>query len=200
MPPRNTERLPVREELFVASFLASGNATAAAKAAGYSERTAYAKGSELLKRPRVAKSIELAKSRITRKLNVNAERIVEEMAVISFSDVRNYTIGPTGYVELVPNAPDHAMRAIKKIKRKMRVIPGAGTSAVSIIEYDTELELWSKDSQLRNLGEYVKLFKENRVDGDGDDENTLTIAEREERILQLLKVALKRKKERKKAG
>ena len=34
----------------------NSNATAAAKAAGYSAKTAYAKGSELLKRPRVAKA------------------------------------------------------------------------------------------------------------------------------------------------
>lgn len=186
-----TDKLTLREEIFVHAYLAFSNATEAAKSAGYSAKTAYAKGSELLKRPRVAKALEAAKGRIIRKHNVTAERVIEEMAVIGFSDVRNYRMTEDGYVTLADGAPDSAMRAVKRIKRKLRLIPQK--DGPSVTEVDTELELWSKDVELRHLGDHLKLFKEKRAD-DGDDE--LTPAEREERAIALLKKAIRRKKER----
>lgn len=209
---RDTNALPIKEQLFVAAYLAHGNATEAAKGAGYSAKTAYAKGCELLKRPRVAKAIEQAKTRIVKKFHVTAERTIEEMAAIGFSDVRHYQITKDGHVALAPGAPDSAMRAVKRVKRKMRVreiyvpdgTPGAQGEAADpaktrverIVEMDTEFELWSKDSQLRNLGDHLKLFKENRSrDEDRDLDDELTPEQRNERIIALLRVALKRKQE-----
>ncbi len=198
-------KLPVREQLFVAAYIAHGNATAAAKAAGYSAKTAYAKGSELLKRPRVAKAIEDAKRRIISKYQVSAERTLEEMALIGHSDVRNYVFNDDGTIGLAPGAPDSAMRAIRKLKRRGRVeYIGKGKNEKAVIVYDTELELWSKDAQIRNIGEHLALFKESRSidkpETDPDDE--LTPEQRNDRIIDLLRLAQKRKKAatNKKAG
>jgi hypothetical protein len=189
---KSDEKLPVREQLFVAAYIAHGNATAAAKQAGFSAKTAYAKGSELLKRPRVAAALERAKQQITKKFKVNAERVVEEMAVVGFSDIRHYAINADGFLALAGGAPDSAMRAVKRFKRKIRSIPQK--DAAPIVEVDSEIELWSKDTELRALGDYLAMFKENRR-LDDDDDNDLTPAQREERIVQLLKVAAKRRKE-----
>jgi hypothetical protein len=208
-PPRGTRdpnKMPLKEELFVAAYLGHGNATQAAKDAGYSAKTAYAKGSELLKRPRVAKAIEAAKKRIVKKYQATAERTLEEMALVGYSDIRHYRIGNDGYVELAEGAPDSAMRAIKKLKRRARVeYIGRGKKRRAIVLYDTEIELWSKDQQLRNVGEHLKLFKENRGgDEPPDPDDELTPEQRNERIIALLRVALKRKQEatggKKKAG
>lgn len=188
---KKDDALLVKEQLFVASYLANANATAAAKAAGYSERTAYAKGSDLLKRPRVAAAIERAKRQITQKFNVNAERVVEEMSVIGFSDVRNYELDADGNLKLAAGAPDSAMRAIKRVKRKVRFIPQKDGQP-PITEVDAEFELWSKDAQLHNLGNYLKLFKEKRADDDGQDDD-LTVAQRKERILAILRQAAKKR-------
>lgn len=195
---RDPEQLTLREELFVSAYLACHNATEAAKAAGYSAKTAYAKGSDLLKRPRVAKALEAAKKRILHKYEIATERTLQEMAAIGYADIRHYSIDKHGMVVLAPGAPETAMRAVKRVKRRARVeFVGKGKRKRAVVVYDTEFELWSKDQQLRNIGEHLKLFKENRG-GDApptDPDDELTPEQRNERIVALLRVAMKRKQE-----
>lgn len=149
-----------QEEIFAAKYLECGNATTAATFAKYSAKTAYAKGSELLKRPRVAKRIEALKSTVTKRVIVSAERVLREMCTVAFSDIRHYAIDDDGNVQLAAGAPDSAMRAIKKLKRKVRWIPNG--DELSIKEVETEIELWNKDAELTALGRthYLKLFTE----------------------------------------
>ena len=51
-------QLKERQEKFCQAYLISRNATAAAKDAGYSERSAYNQGYELLKRPEIQQRLE----------------------------------------------------------------------------------------------------------------------------------------------
>lgn len=148
-----------QEEIFAAKYLECGNATTAAKFAKYSAKTAYAKGSELLKRPRVAKRIEALKSTVTKRVIVSAERVLREMCTIAFSDIRHYAIDDKGNVSLAAGAPDSAMRAVKKLKRK---VTETSRGNVTVVEYETEIELWNKDAELTALGRthYLKLFTE----------------------------------------
>ena len=192
---KRTAKTEAKEELFVAGMLAHGNATQAAKDAGYSAKSAHGKGNELLKRPSVKAAIDAARSRIVRKFKVSAERIVEEMAVVGFSDIRHYDVDHDGILKLAAGAPDSAMRAVKRYKRKMRTIPQRDPLLLPIIEVDVEFELWNKDTELRNLGDYLKLFKENRADDDNPFDDGLTAAQREERITMLLRRAVVRRKQ-----
>lgn len=188
LKPTASTPLSSREELFVHAYIASGNATDAAKKAGYSERGASERGSELLKRAHVSAAIDAARTRIVKKYNATAERTIEEMAVIAFSDIRHYALDGAGFLVLADGAPDEAMRAVKKFKRKVRTFTSEhGTETI----IESEYEMWSKDSQLRNLGEWHKLFKENRA---GDEDTELTPAQRRDRVIDLLKVAARRKK------
>jgi phage terminase small subunit len=208
MTKPKAKTLSLKEELFVAAYLAnSGNATQAAISAGYSAKSAYAKGSELLKRAHVAAAVQKSKQNITRKFKVNAERVIEEMAIVGFSDIRHYRLGQSGEIELAPGAPDSAMRAVKRFKRKLRVIPQRistdNPKGEPILEIDSEFELWNKDGELRALGDYLKLFKENRADDPADDDDELTPSQRKERILNILRVAARRRQAaggKKKAG
>lgn len=49
-----------KQELFVHEYLLDGNATRAAQAAGYSQRTAYSIGQENLKKPEIRQAIDAA--------------------------------------------------------------------------------------------------------------------------------------------
>jgi hypothetical protein len=112
------------------------------------------------------------------------------MAVIAFSDIRHYAFTDDGRLILAPSAPDLAMRAVRRVKRKAVSIPrGDGV----VVAYETEVELWNKVAALRHLAEYLKLFKENRIDD--PDEKELTPEQRRERVINLLKVARKRKRD-----
>jgi hypothetical protein len=198
MTAERAEKLSVREELFIEKWLASGNGAEAARFAGYSAKTARNKAVDLLKRPRIAKAIEARKSRIVRKFRVTQERVLEEMSIIGFSDLRHYALDANGYLQLADGAPDNAYRAVKKFKRKLRLIAGRD-DAPPITEIDVEFELWSKESALGYLGNYLKLFKENRADG-GPDDDGLTNEQRSERVLGVLKTAASRRASKKAAA
>lgn len=72
-----------KQELFAAEYLKDCNRTEAAKRAGYSEKTAYSIGSELLKKPEIRALIQkhvddaLTLSKITLKKDVIDELIKE---------------------------------------------------------------------------------------------------------------------------
>src|SRR4051812_36531980 len=104
------DSLTPREAAFVGAYVAIRNATKAAETAGYSAKSAHVIGSRLLKKPRVAAAIKTEIERITRKYEVSAERTVQEMAAIAFSDLRHYYIdgAPIDCVTLAPGAPDGA--------------------------------------------------------------------------------------------
>jgi phage terminase small subunit len=193
-PMSERKTLSAREQAFVQAFLVHNDATKAAIEAGYSPKTAPQIGYQLTRRPRVAAAIEAGRARIAEKYRISAERTLEEMATIGYSDIRNYTIDGqpiADWLQLTPDAPKNAMRAVKKVKRTVRnVRPRDGTDPYT--ELETEVEFWNKDSQLKHLGDYQKLFKENRAD-DADEEN-LTPAELEERVISILKVAQQRKR------
>lgn len=77
---------------FVAAYLLNPNATKAAIAAGYSQKTAYAIGSKLLKNVEIVTAIEEgraeAHAKTAAKLEVSSERVIAELAKIGFADMR----------------------------------------------------------------------------------------------------------------
>lgn len=68
-----------KQERFIAEYLVDGNATRAAIAAGYSERTAARIGSELLARPHVRAAVTEGRKRIAAKLELTAEKVLTDL-------------------------------------------------------------------------------------------------------------------------
>ena len=69
--------------IFVTEFIKSGNATQAAIAAGYSEKTAYSQGSRLLKNDEVQQYLNKTKQNLNRDLRqIFAEDAVEAYKVL----------------------------------------------------------------------------------------------------------------------
>jgi phage terminase small subunit len=165
--------LNAKQKLFIQEYLKDGNATQAAKAAGYSERTAYSKGHNMLKHVEIAKAIADHKKREARyqeiqllKLGMSKDRWLEELAIlagINIDDVirveevevkqgksgKSYT---TTKVTPIPTdaRPRELGRAIKKISETKN---GIG------------IELHSKQAALEALGRHFGWLK-NDVFGD----------------------------------
>jgi phage terminase small subunit len=74
-----------KQSRFVAEYLKDSNATQAAIRAGYSAKTAYSQGHDLLKRPEIRAQIEEANSRRVKKLELSAEKVLEDIARIALS-------------------------------------------------------------------------------------------------------------------
>lgn len=105
--------LTPQQRLFVASY--EGNATAAAKAAGYSARTADRQGSRLLKNAEVSAAIATKLERRVAKLELTAERIDAERARCALYDPRK-VYGPDGRLLKLHELDEDTARAISSVK------------------------------------------------------------------------------------
>ena len=79
-----------KQQNFVNEYLIDLNATAAAKRAGYSEKSAYHSGWENLRKPEIVAEISKRQKRMAEKLEITQEMVVERLAKIGFSDVGGF--------------------------------------------------------------------------------------------------------------
>lgn len=70
-------KLNARQKAFCEYYVACGNATEAAKKAGYSERTAYSMGNENLKKPELKKYIDEMLKELEEKRMASAEEVIK---------------------------------------------------------------------------------------------------------------------------
>lgn len=80
--------LTPKQKAFVAEYLIDLNASAAARRAGYSEKTAHSIGDENLRKPEIAAAIASAQGERSKRTEVTADRVLKELAKIGFSDIR----------------------------------------------------------------------------------------------------------------
>lgn len=146
-------------ERFCQEYLVDLNATQAATRAGYSSKTAYSQGQRLLKNVEVAAQIQdLMMARATR-VQFTIDQVLTELKILGLSDVRHYAIGDASHpVQLAPDAPAEAMRAIATIKRRVRW-EREGDEEPVMVE-DVEYRLWDKPAALRMAGQHLGMFKE----------------------------------------
>lgn len=81
-------KLTPKQERFVQEYLVDLNATAAAKRAGYNEKTAYSMGQRLLKNVEVQRSIQEAQKSLRNRTEITQEMVIRETAKLAFFDVR----------------------------------------------------------------------------------------------------------------
>lgn len=70
-------KLNARQKAFCEYYVACGNATEAAKKAGYSEKTAYSMGNENLKKPELKKYIDKMLKELEEKRMASAEEVIK---------------------------------------------------------------------------------------------------------------------------
>lgn len=154
-------KLKPRKELFVKEYLADRerNATRAAIAAGYSKKTAYSIGSRLLKTVDVSKRIEELTAKRAEKLEITADRVLREIALLGFSNMQDYIrTNSEGdvYVNLGELDRDKAA-AIQEVTVDVYT-EGHGEQAREVKK--TKFKLADKRGSLELLGKYFKLFTE----------------------------------------
>ncbi len=83
------EGLELRQRIFVHEFLVDLNASAAAKRAGYSPKTAHVTAIKILKKPLVQEAIFRAMQERVHRTDIEADRVLQELACIAFIDPKN---------------------------------------------------------------------------------------------------------------
>lgn len=89
--------LSLKQKRFVAEYLIDLNAAQAAIRAGYSAKTARKTGCKNLTRPGIAEAVAAAQSKMAAKLEITAEGVLQEFALIGFANMADYMkVGPDG--------------------------------------------------------------------------------------------------------
>lgn len=143
--------LTPRQQRFVEEYIVDLNATQAAIRAGYAEKNADVQGPALLGNLGISRAIASAKEARSKATGITAERVIEELAVLAFSDVTHYEVDDQGNVTLAEGAPRNAHRAISAIKRRITTDPEGGVTR------EVELKLWDKPGPLKLAGRHVNV-------------------------------------------
>lgn len=156
-----------RHKRFVAEYLANGlNATQAAIAAGYSRSRAEITGSELVRNRKVAAEIAKQTEKVIAKLEITAEKVLEELARVGFANMLDYMQvaedGRSFDLDFSKLARDQAA-AIQEIT--VDTTGGAGDGERRKV-LRTKFRLGDKRGSLELLGKYLKLFTD-KVEASG---------------------------------
>lgn len=152
-------KLTDKQAAFVAEYLVDLNATQAAIRAGYSERTAYRIGAELLQKTSVAEAIAAGQAKRAQRVEITADRVVAELAKIAFADPR----------DLMEWGPDGV-----KLKASADLTEEQAASVAEVSETTTKdggslkLKKHDKVKALELLGRHMGMFKdkvENEISG-----------------------------------
>ena len=158
-------KLTDKQKRFVDEYLVDLNATAAAKRAGYSEKTAYSMGQRLLKKVEIQAAIQKRQAKLRGKLEITQERVLEELAAIAFANGTDFaTITHNGLVRLTPTdeVPEEKKKAVASIKEG---------------QYSTEIKLHDKVRALELLGKHLGVFDANNGSGNEQENNIFEVIE-----------------------
>jgi phage terminase small subunit len=180
------DKLTPKQRRFAEEYIVDLNASAAYKRAGYKAQgnAAEANASRLLRNAKVASVISELKRERSERTQITADRVLEELAKLGFSNMLDYIeIGTNGdaYVDLSRMTRDQAA-AVQEVAVE-DFMDGRGEDAREVRR--TKFKLADKKSALELLGKHLKLFTEKvehagagggpiqivEVSGGGDDES-----------------------------
>lgn len=96
---KEPKRLNARQLRFVDEYMVDMNAAAAARRAGYAERSAKQRAAELMSWPSIQDAITAARRALSERTGVDQDRVIRELSRIAFGDARRVMAwGPGGVV------------------------------------------------------------------------------------------------------
>jgi phage terminase small subunit len=151
--------LTPRQRIFCLEFLKDLNSTQAAIRAGYSKRTAKAAGSRLLTNVNVAAEIQKGMDRRAKRLEISADRVLQEIAVLAFANMGDYIqIQEDGSFYIDLSKLDRNQKAAIQEATVEEFTDGAGDDARPVRRM--KFKLADKGQNLERLGKHLKLFTE----------------------------------------
>ena len=174
------DELNPRQLRFVAEYVVDLNATRAAIRAGYSPTSAHVQGSYLIRNPVVADAIAVELEARAKRVGISAERVLKELARLSFSDVVNV-------VDVVEHFDDEGNRHTRLELKDLKALPSRVTRTIESIRVkptpsgpELTVKMHSKTTALamlvKHLGLEAPVKSEVKVEA-GDNFETKSNAE-----------------------
>lgn len=153
------ESLTPRQERFAREYLVDRNGTAAARRAGYSgtDQALAVSASRLLKLPKIAALVIVGEDRLAEKTGVTAERVVNELARVAFSDIGK-AFGPDGQLLPLHEMPPEARAALAGVETE-ELFEGKGEERVQV-GLGRKVRHWDKVKALELLGKHLGMFRD----------------------------------------
>jgi phage terminase small subunit len=145
-----------RQSRFVEEYLVDLNGKQAAIRCGYSKATAEAQASRLLRNVQVRVALEDAMRARSRRTEVTAGRVLNELAKIAFSNMRDYWPSPGEGFDLLRLDEDRTA-AIKEITIDEKV------DRAGVLHRRTHLKLHDKLGALTSLARHLGFFTDRHV-------------------------------------
>lgn len=144
------KKLTAKQEAFIHHYVRCNNATKAAKLAGYSEDSATIIGYENLTKPYIKERVDAERALRLKRVGVEPNRILNELARIAFSDYSDYAyLGEYGFkAKLTSSYKKGRSKAIAEI-----------VSADGVIK----IKLHDKLKALELLGKHLNLFTDKAI-------------------------------------
>jgi phage terminase small subunit len=161
MPKNLThKKAAMRRERFAREYAIDQNGTRAAIAAGYKKKSAGVTGSQLLKNPKVQELIAKFAQKTADKLEITADRVLQEIAKLAFVDPRKFFREDCSAIP-INELDDQTAAALSGIEI-FEEFDGRGEKR-EIIGYTKKFKFADKGENLERLGNYLQLFK-NRIE------------------------------------
>ena len=150
------EQLPGLRRRFVEEYVIDLNVRRAAQVAGYKSQ-ANAIGSQVMADPRVKHAIHIAEQLKVEKSMLKASAVLNELALIVHSDIRDYRIDRKGRLRLRRGALRTAYKAVAAVKIKTRKFKNRAGNEV--VETQQEIRLWDKNAAIEKAMRHLGLLR-----------------------------------------
>lgn len=157
--------LTQKQQRFVEAFCTEANGTKAAIAAGYAEKSAAVEASRLLSNAKVASAIDARRAELAATTAVTPERVLEELARIGFSDIRQVVAWQANGVSVVEDdegEPRLAVTHAVSLKDSESLSEAVAAGILEIQQSASgalKIKMHPKLPALVKLGEHLGLFR-----------------------------------------
>lgn len=148
-----------REARFVVEYLKDLNITRAAKAAGYSKKTAAAQGSRLLKNVDVAAAVQAGQAKRLERVELKGEDILRELLRIATSDL-GQAYDENGDLKAIHDIPEDVRRAIAGIEVDVIGTGDKEDGTGTPLGFTKKVKLWDKLRAAELLLKHLGLLKD----------------------------------------
>lgn len=158
-------KLTEKQKRFVQEYLVDLNASAAARRAGYSEKTTNEQGARLSAKSSVQASIQAAIRQRQKRVEITQDMVMKELAAIAFTNATDFvTISSDGLINVksTQEIPEDKLGAVASIKYSAN---GLGV----------EIKLYDKPRALELLGKHLGMFGSQTVMNSSEENNILEV-------------------------
>lgn len=151
------EAAAARKAAFIEAYITNGgNATEAAKTAGYSPKTAGSQGQRLLKDVEVKAALAERRESLAEKHELTTDSVIAELAKIVHADPRRL-FREDGTLLSVQEWPDGIAGAVASVEVD-ELFEGQGSQR-KFIGYTKKVKLWDKNSGIDKAMKHLGLFE-----------------------------------------